>query len=657
MKHFLAKAILPSEITQFEADYVARVNRIAFLFFAGHLPVFLAVAYFNETGPLDAVWLTLLVMAGPALATRVLKNPRTLALVYGFTSMLMGGLLVHFGQGPVQIEMHFYFFALLAMLAVYGNPLVILTAAVTVAVHHLVLWMYLPTSVFNYDAPFWVVLVHAAFVVLESIATCTIARSFFDNVIGLERIVRARTSELRLVLDNVDQGFLTIDKQGVMAAERSAVVERWLGPSQAGMTFADYLEAAAPEAAERFRLSFEQVVDGFLPVELTLDQLPAEFAIGRSHYRVAYSPISRQGELDRILVVISDVTSLLERERLEAEQKEVIKLFDRVMRDKTGFLEFFEEAHGLVENIVSDKTENLSELKRIIHTLKGNAMLFGIRSVADFCHELESRLIDEHERPTAAERDELNKRWERLCRNMETFLGQRATETVEVEDAEYEAVLRALLGGAPAEEVARRIANWRLEPTSKRLARVAEQARGIARRLNKSELEIEAEHCDSHLDPARWASFWSAFVHVIRNAVDHGIEMPADRRASGKPIHGKLRIITSRDGDTFSIKIQDDGRGIDWDKVAEKARAKGLPAKTRQELTEALFSDGITSADHVTQFSGRGVGMGAMRSAAAERRGEVTVHSEGGAGTTIEFRFPADEMADNVLERYADKAA
>ena len=65
--------------------------------------------------------------------------------------------LVHVGQGPVQIEMHFYFFALLAMLAVYGNPLVILVAAVTVALHHLVLWALLPASVFNYDAPIWVV--------------------------------------------------------------------------------------------------------------------------------------------------------------------------------------------------------------------------------------------------------------------------------------------------------------------------------------------------------------------------------------------------------------------------------------------------------------------------------------------------------------------
>src|SRR4029453_6189479 len=120
------------------------------------------------------------------LAWRSFDNPRSVSLVCGFAAMLMGGLLVNFGQGPVQIEMHFYFFALLAMLVLYGDPVVIDVAAVTVAAHHLLVLIYLPASVFNYAAPWWVVAVHAGFVVLESLATVYIARSFFDNVIGLE---------------------------------------------------------------------------------------------------------------------------------------------------------------------------------------------------------------------------------------------------------------------------------------------------------------------------------------------------------------------------------------------------------------------------------------------------------------------------------------
>src|SRR3569833_3101525 len=107
-------------------------------------------------------------------------------MVYGFTSMIMGGVLVHFGQGPVQIEMHFYFFALLAMLCMFGNPAVNLVAAVTVAVHHLVMWWWMPHSVFNYVASIWVVAVHTTNNKHKTVAACFISRRFFDDVSGRE---------------------------------------------------------------------------------------------------------------------------------------------------------------------------------------------------------------------------------------------------------------------------------------------------------------------------------------------------------------------------------------------------------------------------------------------------------------------------------------
>src|SRR5262245_60133733 len=143
----LQSIVLPPQVSDFERSYLRRVNRIALWFFVGHLPAFMLVALVNGQSVLQAVVLTALVLVGPILAQRAFENPRSVSLVYGFSSMLMGGVLVHLGQGPVQIEMHFYFFALLAMLAVFGNPMAIIVAAVTVAVHHLVVWMYLPESV------------------------------------------------------------------------------------------------------------------------------------------------------------------------------------------------------------------------------------------------------------------------------------------------------------------------------------------------------------------------------------------------------------------------------------------------------------------------------------------------------------------------------
>jgi len=263
MKRLGSYLVLPKEISAFERTYLARMNRIALIFFYLHVPVFMAVAAACNTGVVVAAGLTVLVLVGPTLAYRYFENPRSVSVTFGFTAMCMGGLLVHFGQGPMQIEMHFYFFVLLALLSVFANPVVIMLAAVTVALHHGLLFFILPRSVFNYEASLWAVVVHAGFVVLESVAACFVARSFFDNVIGLERIVAERTSDLasvnedlQRVLDNVGQGFLTIDRDAMMRPERSAVVSAWLGPSEPKQSFADYVAKADEPFAAWFRVSW-----------------------------------------------------------------------------------------------------------------------------------------------------------------------------------------------------------------------------------------------------------------------------------------------------------------------------------------------------------------------------------------------------------------
>ena len=99
--------VLPGKPSEFEVRYLQRINRIALVFFAAHIPAHVLVAWTNDTKPLLAFVLTSLLFVGPLLAYRTFRDVRAVSLVYGFTSMLMGGLLVHFGQGPVQIEMHF----------------------------------------------------------------------------------------------------------------------------------------------------------------------------------------------------------------------------------------------------------------------------------------------------------------------------------------------------------------------------------------------------------------------------------------------------------------------------------------------------------------------------------------------------------------------
>lgn len=106
-----ATLVLPPTISAFERHYLGRMNRVALAFFWAHLLVLPAVGALSGVGALEGLLLTLGVLVGPTVAGRSLENPRHVSLVMGVASMAMGGVLVHLGQGSVQIEMHFYSFA------------------------------------------------------------------------------------------------------------------------------------------------------------------------------------------------------------------------------------------------------------------------------------------------------------------------------------------------------------------------------------------------------------------------------------------------------------------------------------------------------------------------------------------------------------------
>jgi two-component system chemotaxis sensor kinase CheA len=644
--------VLPTEISAFETDYLGRMNRIGLAFFAVHIPVLMLIAWGNGTGPWFALLLSGAILAGPAVAYFTLKNPRTVSIIYGVAAMFMGGALVHFGQGPVQIEMHFYFFALMAMLAVYGNPMVIVAAALTATLHHLVLWLLLPRSIFNYDAPVWVVGVHAAFVVLVSAAGCFIARSFFDNVIGLERIVSARTAELdrrnrdmRLVLDNVSQGFVTLDRHGA-PGERSRVLDQWLGPSGAGETLFDWLEHRASEFASQSRLAWDEVVAGILPLALTLDQMPRELALGTTQCRLAYLPIGEEEMPERFLLVVTDITADVERERADRDRREITQVFEQLLQDRTAVNDFFDEGAALVDALTRRTGDSLQAVQRMLHTLKGNSAIFGLGSISAVCHDLETYVAEENSHLRPPELARLRAHWDSTVAKVERMVGARR-RVIEIGEAQYVALERTILTRAPRAIQLEAVRALKSEPTERRLEHFAEQARRIGARLGKS-LDVRVQGNGLRLDPTRWAGFWSSFIHAVRNAADHGLESPLERVAAGKAEPCTIRLSTYERAGRFVVEIADDGRGIDWPLVAVKAAALGLPVDTEQDLQAALFLGGVSTASQVTDISGRGIGMGALRAATLDLRGEMEIETELGRGTTLRMVFPQTAVVDDV---------
>jgi two-component system chemotaxis sensor kinase CheA len=461
--------------------------------------------------------------------------------------------------------------------------------------------------------------------------------------------LEGRNADMRLLFDNVDQGFATVNRDGTLDSERSAAFDAWFGAPAANQPVWSLWSERAPELATWFELGWEAVLEDVLPLELALEQLPARAQVGDKALAIAYRPIFSGEQLQKVMLVINDITAELERERAEAQQKEMVAVFLRIGRDRAGFVEFVEESQRLVDAI--QREQDVALLKRQIHTLKGNTGIFDVPSVARVCHDVETA-IETSGAPEPAHREAVLSAWASFRRRVEPLLGSQPDGAF-VTRAELDTFAERLRQRANHEVLLSEVLRWPHEPAQVRLARFADQAARMAERLGKPHPKVVVDGGGTRVPQRRWAAFWGAFAHAVNNAMDHGIE-PADVRiAAGKPTHGRIELRATKDRAEFVLELCDDGAGVDWERVRARAESLGLPVGTDAELQRSLFADGLSTRDEVTTTSGRGVGMAAVLEETQALGGKVEITSTRGHGTTFRFRFPLTALIDTAAPRKA----
>ncbi|MGO9991089.1 MAG: Hpt domain-containing protein [Steroidobacteraceae bacterium] len=384
-----------------------------------------------------------------------------------------------------------------------------------------------------------------------------------------------------------------------------------------------------------------------------------------------WSPIvGDHGTVDKVLLITQDVTHLRELEASSAHQKDELDIISKIIRIPAGkFNEFVQSAgtyiadnRRLINESAGRETEVIAGLFRNMHTVKGNARMFEFTHITNAAHHAEQTYDALRKDETAAwnsevlraELEAVEATVAQYVKVNEDKLGRkgRAGDLLTTRGAfigndqlaELRSMAAALTGAHPEADVVmlrQTIDRLGLVALSRIVSGSADSLSSLASGMNKPTPAVEIVSGDIAFTSQFAETLKSCCMHIFRNSLDHGIEAPEERISAKKSAQGKIRFACERHADHVELRIGDDGQGLALHKLYEKGLANGLFAAddhpTRGAVAELIFRSGLSTAAQVTQVSGRGVGMDAVRTFLKEQGATIRIAINEPAGTELGF--------------------
>ena len=446
-----------------------------------------------------------------------------------------------------------------------------------------------------------------------------------------EKRLEAVTRDLRDLFDHMGQAIIAFDREGKVRGEVSReALHVFAADGLEGRPVDELLYGASniDVEAQAFSEWKELVFEESAPWSEIAALAPREVSTRGIPLELEFRPVTKDGVLARVMVLATDVS---EKKRLEqaidtaeAEHRRRITAMRRLV---AGGTQLFVDFLASTEARLAATSDDLDEVFRHVHTAKGEARAFELRDLEAVLEDVEGALSA---RDSARVSTGLELVRDALSRAREDFvavspIGRAALDLVTVRRADLADVLAHASGRDPAlDEAVSRLAS---RPFGEATARVAERAPEWARKEAKR-VEVVVEGREVPVPPRLAAVLPGVLAHLVRNAIAHGIESEADRRAAGKERAGAVWIAASAD----AITVEDDGAGIDVDAVRGRARALGLEEDDPHEL---VFHPGLSATLANDGLSGRGVGLDAVRVYLREVGYDVAIVSEPGRGTKL----------------------
>lgn len=488
--------------------------------------------------------------------------------------------------------------------------------------------------------------------------------SMIDTIGTKNEQLNSYTQKISSLLNNAGQGFLSIGADLIIDDEYSKECISLLGDDLSSRDIADILLKTNHER-ELFRETIADAIgaknDEMLQ-ECILSLLPTEIILDRKTLKIEYKMI----ENEKIMLIITNITAHKKLENKIKTEQETLKMIVEIVSDSEMFFdtkrEYEEFINSLESHVNNKKTplSNVNEIYRIIHTFKGAFAQLYMQKVAHVLHDVESSLslMIQESKITNENLLKLLKESDfktSLTQEVETireilgdeFLKESSYVKInfeclyELQEKVASYLAQEDVSTLEYKELFERILNLSKIKLINLLRPYNNLVNQLAVRLDKEIYPFEVIG-DSNINITQeYKPFIKSLIHVFRNSIDHGIEDSETRVENVKDEKGTIQCSFEKKDDALYILISDDGAGISKEKLLQKAEELNL--EVPKNIYELIFHDRFSTKNEITDISGRGVGMSAVKSELELLGGKVEINSEIGVGTTFVFTLPYED--------------
>lgn len=481
----------------------------------------------------------------------------------------------------------------------------------------------------------------------------------------LESLVQKRTAEIqdlnvlmKALLDSLNQAFFVFDQSGLCAPFYSKACLEVLDSAPGGQNIWDVLKIERPKI-EGFKNWLFTVFSEMLPFEDLKPLGPDKIPHQNKSISLEYFPIRNvDNKIEKIVCVGSDVTDLVQAQHQAESDREKVQSILKMIQNRRELKMFLLETQVQVTNLdkeleklKADSNYNRDGILRILHTIKGGAATFSYNTLKETAHALEEKMIpseslaldfldvtplqntieSETSTVTAFYREvfgELSNSEEDNIllsqKDIQTLLKLQSLQDVRlfIEERAYTQPLQNLVNQFPI---------------------VIEKT---AQLLNKKVAPLTIKNSSIRVPFKTFEPFFNSFIHVLRNSIDHGVESPDVRRSLNKKTEGTLSlefsVVTTEAQKYLHIIYKDDGQGVNPTRIREKLDQKKIlhAHLSDEDVIYFIFNPSFTTRDNVTETSGRGVGLDAVKHEVDQLGGSIKINSKLGHYTEFEFTLP-----------------